>query len=367
MSTTVNSPFSDKALAALLERYQCPTSFAAVRTILMGYISTPILEVSPLAAFASLWGGQMPEIESEAEAQSLMEALIQGLWSRLAEHQSSRRPFMLLRAPVTANRAELQTLAVSRKQEIAGFLSGLFGKEEELLMPEKADAAVRMLVQIHGMFSAALVALSGAADAASEADLAKLARHAQQMTAVAETQINKTIQACKRARARTHREPMAALPTPSPVSRWSADEPMFMKSQLSRQLTRHGVTVQVEIYGDGTGKWILEVVDQENASHVWDDHFETDHGRLRRRTVPWRTRPWNSWPVLQVLATCIKAVEESLRRMSAIYFAKDRAGRCARNAWRRNSRPSQGHAAGPLHHWCRSIDWPGRSHPAPPL
>lgn len=280
MSTTAISPFSDKALVALLERHQCPTPFAAVRTILMGYIATPILEVSPLVAFASLWDGQMPEMESEAEAQSLMEALIQGLWSRLAEHQSSRQPFMLLRAPLTANRAELQTSAASRKREIAGFLSGLFGQEEELLMPEKADAAVRMLVQLHGVFSAALVALSDAADAASEADLAKLARHAQQMTTTAETQINKIIQACKRARARKHREPMAASPTPSPVFHWSADEPMFMKSPLSRQLTRHGVTVQVEIYGDGAGKWILEVVDQENASHVWDDHFETDHEAL---------------------------------------------------------------------------------------
>ena len=58
------------------------------------------------------------------------------------------------------------------------------------------------------------------------------------------------------------------------------DEPTFAHSVLSQRLTRHGVTVQVEIYEDGEGKWILEVVDAQKASHVWDDHFESDHQAL---------------------------------------------------------------------------------------
>ncbi|MDB5999072.1 MAG: hypothetical protein JWP52_771, partial [Rhizobacter sp.] len=33
--------------------------------------------------------------------------------------------------------------------------------------------------------------------------------------------------------------------------------------------------MQVEIYGDEKGKWVLEVVDARNTSHVWDDHFDT--------------------------------------------------------------------------------------------
>jgi hypothetical protein len=43
-----------------------------------------------------------------------------------------------------------------------------------------------------------------------------------------------------------------------------------VESPLSQQLTRNGVTVRVDIYADREGKRILEVVDQENASHVWD-------------------------------------------------------------------------------------------------
>lgn len=135
-----------------------------------------------------------------------------------------------------------------------------------------------MLVQVHGQFAGLLGALSDAPGPAGAPDLAKLIRAAQEMTTVAETQINKAIQACKRARARAQREPMAAVPTPSPVFGRSADEPLSMNSLLSCQLSRHGVVVQVEIYNDGVGKWILEVVDQANTSHVWDDHFETEQG-----------------------------------------------------------------------------------------
>lgn len=54
------------------------------------------------------------------------------------------------------------------------------------------------------------------------------------------------------------------------------DEQPLVVSPLSQGLTRHGVTVQVDIYSDEEGKWILEVVDARNTSHVWDDHFDTD-------------------------------------------------------------------------------------------
>ncbi len=52
------------------------------------------------------------------------------------------------------------------------------------------------------------------------------------------------------------------------------------ESPLSQRLTINAVTVQVDIYGDGQGKWILEVVDEQQTSHVWDDHFDTDHEAL---------------------------------------------------------------------------------------
>lgn len=51
-------------------------------------------------------------------------------------------------------------------------------------------------------------------------------------------------------------------------------------SPLAQSLTRDGKTVQVEIYDDGEGGWILEVVDEHGNSTVWDDPFQTDREAL---------------------------------------------------------------------------------------
>jgi hypothetical protein len=58
-------------------------------------------------------------------------------------------------------------------------------------------------------------------------------------------------------------------------------------SPLCQSVTREGKTVQIEIYEDGHGKWILEAVDEYNNCTVWDDRFETDHDALNKvlRTI----------------------------------------------------------------------------------
>lgn len=85
----------------------------------MGNIASPTLTLSPVAALEALWEGKMPVFESADDAQALFGALIGGLWNRLAEHQSSRHPFRLVRAPVAITRPALSALALMRKQEIA--------------------------------------------------------------------------------------------------------------------------------------------------------------------------------------------------------------------------------------------------------
>jgi hypothetical protein len=202
---------SDKAITALLERYKCPKPFAAVRTLLMGSIASPSLNVSPLAALETLWEGQMPKFESGEDAQALVDALIGGLWNRLAEHQSSQQPFALLRAPVALTRLGLEALALMRTQEIAGFVAGLFGKEDQLHLPEKAHRAIQTLADIHSMFAGAADLLADETKPAPAQGLAEFARNAQQMTSLAEAAINKAAQACKRARD-GHREPMGGVP-----------------------------------------------------------------------------------------------------------------------------------------------------------
>ena len=51
-------------------------------------------------------------------------------------------------------------------------------------------------------------------------------------------------------------------------------------STLCQKLTSEGKSVQVYLYEDGKGGWILEVVDEYGNSTVWDDPFKTDDEAL---------------------------------------------------------------------------------------
>jgi uncharacterized protein len=51
-------------------------------------------------------------------------------------------------------------------------------------------------------------------------------------------------------------------------------------SPLCRKITRDGTSVEVLIYSDGNYGWVLEVVDEEDASTVWDNSFLTDQAAL---------------------------------------------------------------------------------------
>ena len=51
-------------------------------------------------------------------------------------------------------------------------------------------------------------------------------------------------------------------------------------STLCQKVTSEGKSVQVFIYEDGKGGWILEVVDEYGNSTVWDDPFKTDDEAL---------------------------------------------------------------------------------------
>lgn len=54
-------------------------------------------------------------------------------------------------------------------------------------------------------------------------------------------------------------------------------DPNLITSSLSREVTRDGVTVRVEIYRleDRPG-WALEIVNDKGASIAWEELFDTD-------------------------------------------------------------------------------------------
>jgi hypothetical protein len=216
MKSSTPETGSDKEAIALLARYKCPTPFHEVRTLLMGNIASPLLGASPMGALAQIWGGQMPEFESVEDVQAVASVLLAGLWNRLAEHQSSRSPFRLVRQEVAPSRAALHAFALMRKQELEGFVEGLFGTAQELSLPEKAHIAVGILSELRSMFAGTVELLADATKPAPAEELKGLLRNFQQVSLIAEAEINKAIQSCKRARDQ-HLEAMAAMPTSKAV------------------------------------------------------------------------------------------------------------------------------------------------------
>ena len=58
-------------------------------------------------------------------------------------------------------------------------------------------------------------------------------------------------------------------------------DPEIVMSQLCREIIQDGTKIQVDIYrGEDDSGWILEVIDEENASTIWDEPFDTDQEAL---------------------------------------------------------------------------------------
>lgn len=191
---------SDDAVAALLERYQCPVPFHEVRTRFLGNIASPIMNTSPLETVKGLWGGELPEFENLAAANELLGALVMGLWNRLTGHQDRRAPFRLVRFEVPPTREGVVRIALVRRQELDGFVEGLFGTEESLDLPERAHKAVNVLSEMRAMFAGMVDLIGDRTKPATTDDLTEVLRSIQELTKIGELEMHKAVLSCTRAR-----------------------------------------------------------------------------------------------------------------------------------------------------------------------
>ena len=204
---------NDAEVIALLKRYQCPTPFHEIRTRFLGNIASPVMGVSPMETIKQLWGGELPEFDSMEAVNELLNALVAGLWNRLTAHQSSRSPFRLLRFDVAQTREGLAHFALVRRQEIAGFVDGLFGPEKQIDLPERAHEALGVLADTRAILYGVVTLLDNLSKPAKPEDLKALVRNIQELTLIAETEMNKIILSCKRARIHLLEQIPAIKPT----------------------------------------------------------------------------------------------------------------------------------------------------------
>ena len=145
----------DKRIRELLTAYQCPTPFPAVRTMFLGNIASPRFDALPVQAIKALWGGELPEFESEDAASGLVGDLM-SLWNQLTVHQSRNRPFRLVRQTLVPTSESLANVSQLRVEELDGFVAGLFDQEECLDLTEAAAEAMDELAGGRALFISAI-------------------------------------------------------------------------------------------------------------------------------------------------------------------------------------------------------------------
>ena len=203
---------SDDQIRALLERYRCPVPFHEVRTRFLGNIASPIMAASPLETVKGLWGGKLPEFDDLDAVNELIGALIMGLWNRLTRHQERNAPFRLLRFEVPQTREGMGRLAEVRRQELDGFIEGLFGTAESLDLPERAHRALNSLAEVRAMFEGIRVLAADETKAATPSEIADTLRHARELTRISEHEIHTAVLACTRARRQLLQQQPASKP-----------------------------------------------------------------------------------------------------------------------------------------------------------
>ena len=187
-------------MVALLERYKCPTPYHAVRTRFIGRIASPAENISPIETLKQLWGGELPPFDSIEDFNELLNVLINELWNQLTKHQSTADPFRLSRIEVKPIREDLRNFARVRQQEIEGFIEGVFGSNEALDLPETAHKAVDVLGDMRGMLAGAVILLDDDSKSSDLRELKALSDNFQEISKIAELEINAAILSCRRAR-----------------------------------------------------------------------------------------------------------------------------------------------------------------------
>jgi hypothetical protein len=204
---------TDEDVQLLLERYACPVPFHEVRTRFLGNIATPISVASPMKMVESLWGGELPEFESLDAANVVIGALVMGLWNRLTRHQERSAPFRLVRLTVAATPDGRAALALTRRQEIDGFIEGLLGGNEAVDLPDRAHRGVRVLGEMRALMAGIVHMVPDTTKTVTEMDIEVTLRQIGELTKIAETEIHAVVLSCTRAR----RQVLAALPARKPT------------------------------------------------------------------------------------------------------------------------------------------------------
>jgi hypothetical protein len=201
MPKTKAHPAGEKAIRAMLARYQCPVPYHQVRTRFLGAIARPG-EVKPLEMVKSLWGGAFPPVDSLDDLNEMLAVLVMGLWNELTTHDNPRIRFRASHVPLEPTSANLGNFGTVRAQEVEGFMEGLFNGADESDLPKRAHDAATYLGEIRSMMLAVTDLIERTADEPEDrAAIKETIKHLRTMTEIMETEMQAAVVAGARSRA----------------------------------------------------------------------------------------------------------------------------------------------------------------------
>ena len=119
-----------------------------------------------------------------------------------------------MRVDTASTREGLAALALMRRQELDGFIEGLFGREEVVDLPKRSHrCGLDELGQMRALFEAVVRLAEDDTKQPTDEGVETTLRRMREMTKIAEHEIHAVVLACARAR----KQMIAGMPTTRPT------------------------------------------------------------------------------------------------------------------------------------------------------
>ena len=179
----------------LLKKYDCPLPLHQIRAQFMGAIASPVDTVNPSREIQTLWGGHAPSFASMAAANEFMQVLVMGLWNHVARHFGSHEPFALIDNTSEPTEKGIKDHAKVRFEEIQGFLEGLFQGQDSVHLSDDIADCLDVLDDLIAMFGG-IARLPKERQASTQEELRSLIDQMDELTTIAQREINQIITIC---------------------------------------------------------------------------------------------------------------------------------------------------------------------------
>src|ERR1700739_907783 len=108
-----------------------------------------------------------------------------GIGKPVSRHQKRSAPFRLVRVEITETREGLAHIALIRREELDGFVDGLFGKEQNIELPERAHRSLDALSELRAIFDGLYELAGNPTKPVTADDIAQARRHIRELTKAA--------------------------------------------------------------------------------------------------------------------------------------------------------------------------------------